>query len=271
MLIGYMGDIHGDIDGMYKWLLAWQERTGTKLDAVVHVGDFGVYLPPDNGSDLSFTHFPSYWNGRKAVPIPTYVCPGNHDGYPETQAWLREPDKIPNLHLMQNGEITDVCGVKHGAIWGNYSYKSWSNEERILTARLNHPMSPKAMHIQKSAVEQLKLAGNFDVLITHDAPSNGLMKSMSRMSDSVADVLGLSVEEASGAVGCPGFNELYETGQVKAHFFGHFHSYYVCKAHTPLVVCLHCHHYNPDQAFWPLEYDGTGNLVSHNKLITYAV
>lgn len=266
-----MGDIHGDADGMYKWLLAWEQRTGTKLDALVHVGDFGIYLPlTETDSALSFTHFDSYWYGRKTAPIPTWVCPGNHDGWLETQAWLREPNRIPNMHLLPNGEITDVIGVKVGAIWGNYSFKSWNNAERIYTARRNHPYSPKTMHIEQSAVRRLQRAGEFDVLITHDAPSN-LMKPMNKMSDSVAAKLGLDDEDEGKAVGCPGFNELYESGHPKAHFFGHFHTPFVCRESNPLVVCLTCFHFNQDKAFWPLEHDVTGDLVSHNKVLTYTL
>lgn len=252
MVVGYMGDVHGDVDGMYKWLLAWEQRTGTKLDALVHVGDFGIYLPlTETDSALSFTHFDSYWYGRKTAPIPTWVCPGNHDGWLETQAWLREPNRIPNMHLLPNGEITDVLGVKVGAIWGNYSFKSWNNPERIHTARRNHPTSPKAMHIEQSAVARLKRAGEFDVLITHDAPSQ-LMKPMSKLRPEVAIQLGL--EDDEHAIGCPGFNELYETGKPKAHFFGHFHTSYLCRIEAPMVRCLHCFHFNQQESFYVMDF-----------------
>lgn len=266
-LIGVVGDIHGDIDGMYKWLLQWQERTGAKLDAILHVGDFGIYLPSFESKHLVSTDFPKYWLGRKEAPIPTWVCPGNHEEFAVLEWWLKQPDRMANLRLLNDGEITDVLGVKVGAIWGNYSFKSWNNSERVLTARRQHKLSPKAMHILQSSVRRLQRAGKFDVLITHDAPSR-LMKTMKKMDTGIMNQLGLDPDEK--AIGCPGFNELYVSGKPKAHFFGHFHTYYVCQGHDPLVVCLHCFNYNQEQAFWPLEFDiNLEEARNHRVLFSY--
>jgi predicted phosphodiesterase len=258
--IAFVGDIHGDIKGMYAYLNRWQERTGLKIDGVVHVGDFGVGLPPEylQNSLLSTTDFPEYWNGVRNVPIPTVVCPGNHEEYAVLQWWLKQSDRIPNLILMRDGEVTEFFGIKIGAIWGNFSFKSWTNEGRIKTARLNHPQSPKAMHIVQSSVERLKNCGEFDVLITHDAPAR-LMRPMKPMPDNIKKQLGLDAGER--AQGCHGFNELYETGKPKYHFFGHFHTFYVCQEKDPLVVCLHCFNYNQEQSVWVIEFDEHGAVT----------
>lgn len=258
MIIAVAGDIHGDIHGWYKWILAWQERTGITLDAVLHVGDFGVYLPtvgyeyPESVVATSTSDFKKYWEGRETVPIPTWVCPGNHEDYAALMKWQQAPNKIPNLHLLPDGGITDVKGMKVGSVWGNFSFKSWFNPERVITARRQHAESNKAMHITKAAVERLKALGAFDVLITHDAPAK-LMKTMKQPPDIIKQRLGMDSDER--AQGCPGFNELYKTGNPKAHFFGHFHTYYVCQEKDPLVVCLHCFHYNPAFHLWVTEFD----------------
>lgn len=247
------GDIHGDIDGLYKYLLDWQERTGVKLDGVVHVGDFGCYLPEGAAWDSPFmnTAFRQYWDGRKQIPIPTWVCPGNHEDYSVLVRWAVEPDRINNLHMMADGQITDVLGVKVGAIWGNFSYRSWMNPEIIRTARRNNTDSKKAMHIYRPSVELLKQAGEFDMLITHDAPAR-LMKPMRQPPIFIKQALGLAADEP--AQGCPGFNELYGTSKCKYHYFGHFHSFWVCQAVNPRVVCLHCYNFCPEQSIEVIEF-----------------
>jgi predicted phosphodiesterase len=253
MKICVVGDIHGDIVGMYSHLLYWQRRTGIELDAILHVGDFGIYLPDtwEDESPLARTHFRSYWEGKKTAPIPTWVCPGNHEDIRVINKWQAAPNQMQNLHLLADGAITAVNGVKVGAIWGNFSFRSWENEQRVITARRQHPVSPKSMHISRSSVQRLKRAGEFDILITHDAPAQ-LMHNMKQPSMDVKHKLGLDGDER--AHGCPGFNELYQTGKPQYHFFGHFHSFYVCQQIEPLVVALHCFNYNREQSMWVLEF-----------------
>jgi predicted phosphodiesterase len=261
-LIAVVGDIHGAINDMYKYLLSWQNRTEKKIDAVIHVGDFGgdIMLAPQDEPQYFHSDFKYYWTGEKVAPIQTYVNPGNHEETEVIKWWSQQPNRMLNLHLMPDGEITEICGKRVGAIWGNFSYKSWLNPERILTARLNHPRSPKARHIMRASVEKLQQAGEFDILITHDAPSR-LMKRMGTMDESIARALGLDDDEYRHSQGCIGFNELYKTGKPKYHFFGHFHTYYVCQKADPLVICLHCFNYDQAQSVWFLETDDGKGLI----------
>jgi hypothetical protein len=247
------GDVHGDIDGLYKYLLALQERTGVKLDAVIHVGDFGCYLPSGAAWNDVFmnTNFVQYWLGQKQIPIPTWVCPGNHEDYSVLKQWGAEPDRVHSLRLLPDGCVTEVMGVKIGAIWGNFSYRSWMNPEIIRTARRNNPDSKKAMHIYKPSVELLKQAGEFDLFITHDAPAR-LMKPMRQPPSYIKEALGLAHDEP--ASGCPGFNEIYETSKCKYHYFGHFHTFWLAQIQAPKVTCLHCFAYNAEQSIEIVEF-----------------
>jgi lariat debranching enzyme len=240
-LISVVGDVHTEIFKMYSHLKAWEERTWNKLDAVIHVGDFGIYW---------FGDFQKLWVGKEKAPIPTYVCPGNHEDIRLIAQWAQHPEKLPNLHLLPDGEITDVCGLKVGAIWGNFSWKSWKNEERIENARRNayggQTPGPKTMHIRRSSVEKLKSAGTFDALITHDAPAELMPMNRMQPPDFIKQQLGLDKDEK--AQGCSGFNELYETGKPTHHWFGHFHKYVNCQLSDPRVTCLHCFNYNEEQS-----------------------
>lgn len=263
--VAYVGDIHGDIRRMYKYLSAIETKVGIKIDCAIQVGDFGIYLPPSfkngepymvHGSMEEATDFPLYWEGLETAPIPTYVCPGNHEEYPVTQLWLRQPERMENLFLLPDGEVTVVEGMlRVGAIWGNYSYKSYKNPSRVEQVRKNHHRSRLCTHIYRPSIEKLKNAGRFDILITHDAPK-GYMPSFGNVDNHLRQQLGLENDEHIG--GCPGFLEIWETGQPEEHFFGHFHKHTIVRSSAKRpkrVTCLHCFNYNPNLSVEIRQYE----------------
>lgn len=242
--IAYVGDTHGRIISMYTYLEGLQENYSVKLDAVVQIGDFGIYLQ-------KFMEFADYWNGNKIASIPTYICPGNHEDWAVLEQWMEQPDKITNIHLMPDGEIVDIAGVKHGAIWGNYSYKSYRNPERVLTARRQHKESPKAMHILQSSVNKLMNAGEFDVFISHDA-SEQYKPTYTQPNDSIKMELGIEGEKASG---CRAFSEIYDWNKPKFHFFGHFHRRTLLKPSEPRITCLGAFNHDIQSSIEVREFD----------------
>lgn len=218
-LIAFVGDIHGEAQKMYGSLLTWQEAHGdTKIDAVVQVGDFGIYR--------TGTTWSSMFAKGQAVPIPTWVCPGNHESPVAIRDWQENPGKIPNMHLMPDGEIADVLGVQIGAVWGNYSPISWLDSQRVRRNRRDGENERIAMHVDREAVERL-LANRspMDVLVTHETATATLplpFKS-SKMSSFIKGLLGL--EENEDVAGCPAFNKVLKQFQPQRYFFGHLHCF----------------------------------------------
>lgn len=269
MLLAIMGDIHGDIPGMYKYLLEYEHNKGVKFDAVIQVGDFGIFLPPQASShDLRkqkdyLTYiaegavvypFTEYWFGLREAPILTYVCPGNHESWSVLNNW-GDDEGLGNLSLLRNGgTLTLKDGTTIGSIWGNFSWKSWQNPERVLTARRNYDkqFSHKAMHILKSSVDCLAEASVIDILITHDCP-HGMAPSFGQPPDFIKQQLGLDSDEQ--AAGCPGFNELHRKLNPKYHFFGHFHRYATVspKDYPVKVIALGNFNEVPDSALYVLD------------------
>ena len=247
-LIMFVGDCHYQINKMYEWILEWQKRTGLILDAVVHVGDYGI--------DLRGRDFMGIWS-RKSVFIPTYVCMGNHENIDSIQKWQAEPDRIKNLYLLPDGGVTEVCGVKIGSIWGNYSPKSWLNPERVRKERSHvGAHSLKAMHILRDAVDNLlKYEGKMDVLVTHDCSSVKPPQGFSGRSldPVIAGLLGLDSDERVPP-GCPGFNELLGKFKPEYYFYGHFHVRDESVYGVTKVVCLNAFDFHPIQSIEVVEF-----------------
>jgi predicted phosphodiesterase len=257
MMFAFCGDTHGNITAMYEYLIEWEQRTGQKINYVIHVGDFGIYLPANHASQ-----FADYWTGKRVVPVPTYVCPGNHEEWAVIKWWSEQPNKMKDLHLIPNGGVVEVGGFKFGAVWGNYSYKSYKNPERIHTARLNNPFSPKTNHIEKAAVDRLLSAGEIDVLITHDNPQ-GMNPSSGPIPDFIAWQIGVDEDEIKqSSMGCKGFVEIHETNKPKLHYFGHHHKRMTLQLDPVRVTCLHAFDYSPEGAvdIVTLERDTGGEL-----------
>jgi Icc-related predicted phosphoesterase len=236
-LIAYVGDIHGSISSMYIYLKAMEDKYEIKLDAVVQVGDWGAYIKEGY-------QFKRYWDVEEIAPILTYVCPGNHEDWAVLEEWMEKPDQMKNIHLMSDGEITDIAGIKHGAIWGNFSYKSYKNPERVLMARRQHKDSPKANHIMAASVKNLINAGEFDVFISHDAAA-GYQPTFNQPHDDIKTELGIEGEKASG---CHDFLKIYDQCKPKFHFHGHFHRFTIMRLSEPRITCLHAFGYDPQTA-----------------------
>ncbi len=231
-VIAFFGDIHGQIDAMYAHVARWQQRTGIALDALVQVGDFGLFLDERVRSD-----FPKYWLGEKAAPIPTFICPGNHEDISTVQRFDMAP--LERMGVLPDGDIVEIRGVKIGAIWGNYSPVSWAHPERVEQARSNRYGGRVAMHIERNSVERLLRAPaeKMDVLITHDAASCAYPPGFSSsMSEDVKAQLGL--DEQENPRGCPGFMQILDRYRPARYFFGHFHKRWESEAAGTRVTCL---------------------------------
>lgn len=242
-LIAFVGDTHYRFYEMYDELIAWERRTGNQLDAVVHVGDFGV--------DQFGTQWKHLWEVDKEVPIETYICMGNHEDHPSIKKWQAEPNRIIRLHLLPDGGVTDVLGVKIASVWGNFSPKSWWNPDRVKHARsYNVPGSKFAMHIYRPAVMKLlDYDGPVDVLVTHDCASVAVPTRFrgKPIPSGIAPILGLDHDERMTA-GCPGFSQLLSKFKPTYYFYGHMHVRDLQEVEGTKVLCLNAFDFNKNEA-----------------------
>jgi Calcineurin-like phosphoesterase len=214
--LAFVGDIHGQLASMYKALMAWMDRTGLKIDGIVQVGDFGVF---ENGTTWS-----SMFQRGIPAPMPTWVAMGNHESPKAINLWKSKPDQIKDMHLLPDGEISDVLGVKIGVVWGNYSPISWLNRARVHENRASGQSERIAMHVDADAVDRLLTSNELmDVLVTHESAASTLPTEFKfkKMTPFIKDLLGIAANEDPG--GCVGFNDVLKKFKPRHYFFGHLH------------------------------------------------
>jgi hypothetical protein len=207
------------------------------------VGDFGIFLDPDPHNQDFF----DYWMGHKKIPIRTWVNPGNHEDHAVIKMWEKQPDRIPNLHLMPDGGVTEIKGLKIASVWGNFSPKSWEDPNKVRRAREGGAGGRIAMHIYRPAVERLMLvpARDVDVLVTHDSPSDPFMfPALAQPDEGIKAILGLEADEWVG--GCSGFTLIRKLTHPACHFFGHVHVPCQQVVGGCLVKCLQALDYQRD-------------------------
>lgn len=252
-IIVFAGDTHAKSMQLFDALADWQDRVGVKIDAIVQIGDFGVFRSSGN----YISQFHKYWDGEVKIPIPTYVLMGNHEDIATVKLWESQPDKIPNLHLIQDGSVIDVEGIKMGGIWGNYSPRAWMNPWLVADARARAvPGSKRAMHIWRDSVEKLlSYEGTIDVLLSHDSPSCFVPHGFEGpVPDSLKPLMGLDGDEIAPP-GCPGFTQLLERFQPSYYFFGHFHTRDERRIGNTDVTCLHAFDQAPVDALTIIDFE----------------
>ncbi len=240
MIAAMVGDTHGNLKEMWRMALGWQEQTGSELDFIFQVGDFGVFPDEErldhpsrkyaerHGQSIESAvgDFPYLLTGEVTVPVPTYFIRGNHEDQKflldlEREAGsyrLRHPiEVVPNLFYVPDGCIFEVEGLRiagWGGAWGAKTWEMgyWSAE------RLNSPR--RLNHLTRDVFERL-IRQRFDVLVTHDGPTGiGLRGALHGEKNLPSEELTTTSEEGGGV---PYIRELIETSGCQYSFSGHWH------------------------------------------------
>jgi len=205
MFVALFGDVHGAIDVMYEWCLAWQRRTGRTLAAVLQAGDMGAFPSAERldkatakkaQKDPTELQIIDYIAGRKTAPIETIFVHGNHEDF----EFLAEH---------RNGYIDPAGRIFYLASGGTYTLKQGRERLRIAglggiePRKVKHPELPKYIQPEeKKAIMSLE-PGSVDVLLTHDGPIGRCL----------ADV------RSAGSIAV---YDAVKHLQPKYHFFGHY-------------------------------------------------
>jgi Icc-related predicted phosphoesterase len=274
MLAAFFGDTHGNINTMYAMASVWEKRTGLTIDLVVQVGDFGFWLSEESVDKMTARHakvlidkmadrgdevravcgdYFEYILGTSVAPKRTLVIRGNH----EDQEYLMAAEKklqadhpddyltrtiemVPNMFYLPDGHVTEIDGVKFGALGGNYSYKTfdtWDYWDEARKKRLRYGEKRRLNHFTRDRWEALARE-KMDVLLFHDAPQGMGLTTGRVLSVSEDQVLSAEeerrfvlpedevTEEKYGQPGCPRLNELIELVKPKHVFCGHWHQYH---------------------------------------------
>ncbi len=258
MLVAFFGDTHGNLNAMYEYAAAWEQRTGFTLDLIVQVGDFGFWLTDETVDKMTAKHafhrnrdrlergedvknicgdYPDYVFGERVVPKKTLVIRGNHEDQEYLMSrerlhqeenpedfFIKAIEMVPNMFYLPDGHVVEIDGVRFGGLGGNFSkktFENWDYWDEARNKRVRYKEKRRLNHFTRDRWELLARS-KMDVLLFHDAPQDmGLVGS--------GAVLNLPEDELTqklyGSCGCPLLSELIDIVQPKVVYCGHWHQY----------------------------------------------
>lgn len=159
MLIGALGDIHGDFD-VVNDILARHPDAALWLQVGDIASNDGDYFAPSR---------------------PVYWIKGNNEDFDVVAAAVAGRPPAPNLHYLQNGGPHEVGPLRVAALGGTYA-PSWYHTaasalppSRGLRAgsaslKLGKSRDDKRRHFVRDEVQVCKGLTSIDVFMTHEAP-----------------------------------------------------------------------------------------------------
>ena len=165
--IALVGDIHGDIEQMYKDIQDAEKNSSLKIDSILQVGDFHAIRDeydlkrfPAPARHRKMGEFSKYYREGE-VPKKTFFIGGNH----ENNYWLSEfpegKEIIHNLFYLGRAGVKEIENIKVGWVSGNYSPTSYAKTKG---GGYNHFKSEDMQAV-------INKKENIDVLLLHDWPS----------------------------------------------------------------------------------------------------
>jgi hypothetical protein len=214
MFLCAAGDIHGALDQLYDDVLAFEKALGLRFDAVLHVGDFGVWPDPERIDRATREHegagdFPIWHASGRSVPRRTVFIKGNHEDF----AWLETcagTEILPGLTYLANGHVLELGAepegqrIRVGGIGGCFGPSNYERPSSRLRGYARR-------HFTRDEVDALCQRGRLDVLLLHDAP--GGMEFVRRRRGREQRY----VSEAAGLA------EAVRRTRPRVCFFGHHH------------------------------------------------
>jgi hypothetical protein len=172
MILCAGGDIHGGLDRFFGDLLVFEAALGVRFEAVLQVGDFGVWPDPARIDRATRKHegagdFPAWFAAGRPAPRLTWFIKGNHEDFD----WLEEnrgEEVLPGLTFLPNGEVLEMrrsgSVIAVGGIGGCYGPSDYERPGRDLRGYARR-------HYTWDEVEGLCARGRLDILLLHDAPA----------------------------------------------------------------------------------------------------
>ncbi len=197
MLIGALGDIHGEFDTV-------RDIMGRHPDVPLwlQVGDIatndGEYFSP---------------------PAPIYWIKGNNEDFDVIAAAIEGHPPAPNLHYLRNGRLYRIGPWRVAALGGTFA-PSWyhtpaaalpaSKGRRLSTStsiKLGKSRDDKRRHFVKEEVLACKALTEIDVFLTHEAPRPFFPA-------------GKRIDAGKTAI-----NDVLTAMRPRLHLFGHHHEF----------------------------------------------
>jgi len=190
MMIGALGDIHGDFASVRQIQAQHPE--------------VALWLCVGDVADEDWRYEP--------LPVPVHFIKGNNDGY-DAIASGTLPD---NLHFIENGRLTQLAGLHVAGLGGTFAPTWYDTASRDLP----HPVkgTPKATaqadkrrHFVREEVVACQALTGIDLFLTHEAPR--------------PYIVGGRAGRRGVDAGKTPINEVLAAMQPRLHLFGHHHRF----------------------------------------------
>jgi hypothetical protein len=196
MLIGALGDIHGEFEAVQLIM-----KRHADVPFWLQVGDVASN------------------DGEYFTPIaPLYWIKGNNEDFDVVAASMAGHSPAPTLHFLRNGTLHQVGSWRVAALGGTFA-PSWyhapasalppskGHKTAAAFAKLGKSRDDKRRHFVKDEVLACKALSGIDVFLTHEAPRP--FYPAGRHIDAGKTVL----------------NEILTTMRPRLHLFGHHHEF----------------------------------------------
>lgn len=193
MLIGALGDIHGDFATLARIM-----RDQPDVTAWLCVGDVADH------------------EGRYVAPIaPLYWIKGNNEDFDFIER-ARAGSTLPNLHYLPNGVLTRIASLAVAGLGGTLAPTWYETAAADLPGpKRAGSRDDKRRHFVREEVEACKSLADVDVFLTHEAPRPYLVEA------------GRASGRPSRNVdaGKTPINEVLAAMRPRLHLFGHHHRF----------------------------------------------
>lgn len=193
MLLGLVGDVHGAFDALER-VMAGEPAITTWLCVGDVASDAGEYPTPSR---------------------PLSFIKGNNENF-ERLARAEQGQIAPNLHLLPNGRLVDLAGVRVAGLGGTFAPTWYETSPEALPYAGSPAASPrprvrddKRRHFVRAEVEACAALRDIDLFLTHEAPRPCWVGTGRGRNDAGKTVI----------------NEILAAMRPRLHFFGHHHRF----------------------------------------------
>ena len=203
------GDVHGRIDKFYRSIKKFESELKINFDAVLQVGDFGIWIDENYHDGVTKFHsrsgtgdFPAWYREKKSVPVKTYFVNGNNEDFNFLNSVKLSGDFeiLKNLFYIPNGTVAEIeikmNAKKEKAENGNGGKISGdgvnNGKECLIVAGIGGKYDPEHFghneadrYYTKREIDNLlryadenkgKEDKSIDIFISHDAPEGVLIE-----------------------------------------------------------------------------------------------
>jgi len=194
MHLAVFGDVHGNLEMMYRYVRNWEQRQNIQVSAILQTGDLGVFQwggPLDKATTRYVRNDPTelgcadYIVGKKEASHLTLFVRGNHEDFNFLMG-------AGNTHIDPSGSIRHLSSGEVFVIEKGKEIVKVSGLGGILNREGSAKENGKKYFTDKECDHLLRLEkGSVDILLFHEAPKGYGARGLS---DTGADEVTLLIE-----------------------------------------------------------------------------